>query len=745
MKNKITLLTLLFFFSGPVMAQDTLNGIVLDNLSGTPVPMANIIVTGTTYGTAADVNGRFRLVLRADHHMLRISSLGYASAIVHIDPALRERGELTVRLAPSIIDVDEVMVKGDRARLSDPSSSTHNQNATEDLMDRIPGADFIQRANFAWEPVIRGMNGGQVGLVIDGMKVVGACIDRMDPTSAYVEVENLERLELTKGGFDLNTGSQIGGSINLMTEKPTFDETFFLSSEAGFESASMLRRGRIIGGASHGKTSVRGSFSYRVADDFSPGGSAAISYSGYEKNNYKLDLSRKLNHAHLLTGSYLADNAWNIGYPVLLMDATLAQAKIYSVTHNWTRHEPSSVFKGMETRLYHNTVNHWMDDYQRDVREREVMRGMNMPMYGRTRTSGGISRADFSFERKRLGLTLDLYQTESFGDMWMFSVFENIQDMYLLNLGDILVQHGAVAADYSMPLGSRFISRLNARWDYSRRNVQKDEAKSILKGRWETNDLAQTYSFGNVSASVEYAANPITKFRLSLANVARLPTHVENYGHYVYNYVDGFFYTGNPNLKPERSSQVELGMERWTSWYGITASVYGNYIQNYIVGMSDNGLLDGSDVYRFRVYQNASAAVLTGFEVSGVAEVLTGLSIAGSAAYTRGQNREIDEPMYLIPPFSGMLSLRWDQASYWAEIESRMAMPQNRVARIVAEEDGTDGYVVLNVRGSKVFNDRIAVKVGVENIFDTLYHQHLSFGNLPSEGRNLYTSVSYSL
>ncbi|MBT4053372.1 MAG: TonB-dependent receptor, partial [Bacteroidetes Order II. Incertae sedis bacterium] len=168
-------------------------------------------------------------------------------------------------------------------------------------------------------------------------------------------------------------------------------------------------------------------------------------------------------------------------------------------------------------------------------------------------------------------------------------------------------------------------------------------------------------------------------------------------------------------------------------------------IQNYIVGMSDNGLLDGSDVYRFRVYQNASAAVLTGFEVSGVAEVLTGLSIAGSAAYTRGQNREIDEPMYLIPPFSGMLSLRWDQASYWAEIESRMAMPQNRVARIVAEEDGTDGYVVLNVRGSKVFNDRIAVKVGVENIFDTLYHQHLSFGNLPSEGRNLYTSVSYSL
>jgi len=733
-------------FLVPARAQDTqpLKGVVLDDMSGQPIPLATVIVTGTQYGTAADYDGQFELQLRPDDHMLRISAIGYASRVIHITPDMRDGGAITVRLEPSVVNVDEVVVSGDRARVNDPSASSHNQNATEDLMDRIPGADFIQRANFAWEPVIRGMNGGQVGVVIDGMKVIGACIDRMDPTSAYVEVENLERLELTKGGFDLSMGSQIGGTVNLMTQRPSFDEDPFVSTEVGFESASMLRRGRVVAGMAKGKTSVRGSWSYRVADDFTAGGGASLPGSGYEKNNYKVDVTRMLNHAHQVTGSFLADNAWGVGYPVLLMDATLAKARIGSLTHNWERHMTSSALKEAETRLYYNTVDHWMDDYQRDVFDRPVMRGMYMPMYGKTETAGLISRWGFHFGPSRLNLTFDAYQTDSFGDMWMFSVFENIQDMYLLNLGDIRVRHGAVAADWSTPLTDKLVGRLNVRWDLSTRDVLNEQAVAILQGRWGDEDLARTYSFGNISTSFEYALNPITRLRLSLANVARLPTHVENYGHYVYNYVDGFFYTGNPNLKPERSSQMEIGIERWTSRYGVSASVYGNWIQDYIVGLSDMGLSD-NEIYRFRVYQNASSASLVGFEVSAVADIARGFSVAATSSYTRGQNHEIDEPMALIPPLSAQLSLRYDRPTYWAEIESRMAMPQERIASQIAIEDVTDGYFIVNARGSYQLQENTSLRFGIDNLFDTFYHEHLSFGNLPNEGRNVYLSVSYTL
>ena len=478
-----------------------------------------------------------------------------------------------------------------------------------------------------------------------------------------------------------------------------------------------------------------------MASDFRPGGSSSVYKSGYRKNNYKFDVSQRFGKKHEVAASVLGDNAWDVGYPVLLMDATLAKAKIYSLTHSWLP-SMSGMFQGLETRVYYNTVDHYMDDFKREVLDRPVMRGMNMPMYGYTRTGGAISTLNLGLGHRQLRLTLDTYQTKSFGDMWMFSVFENIPDMYLLNLGDVVVQQGALAADFSTPIGNRVNARFNARVDYSPRDVRHEQAIAILEGRWGTDDLSKDYLLGGASASFEYVANQKTRLRLSLANVGRLPTHVENYGHYIYNYVDGYFYSGDPNLKPERSSQVELGVERWTGRYGFKAAVYTNYVTNYIYGTSDDGLSDTSETLRFRVYSNADAAVLAGGELSAVVSIAEGIELAGTTSYTYGQNLEVGEPMYLIPPLTSLLSLRAERGRWWGELEARMAMPQNRVASIAADELGTDGYLVNNVRGSYSPTNQIEIKFGVENIFDLLYHEHLSFGDLPSLGRNMYTAVA---
>ena len=720
-----------------------LHGMVRDASSGEGVMFASIQIVGHQGGTACDAMGHFELHIPAGDYTLQISAIGYQSQRIDVSLPVDHQQQLSINLQPEIVLHDEVVISAQSSQVNDLAASPHRMNATEDLLDRVPGADFIQRANFAWEPVVRGMSGGQLGLVIDGMKIVGACVDKMDPTSAYVEVENLEKLELSKGGFDLTQASQIGGTVNFITQKPRFDKPFYADAEFGYESAAALRRGRIAGGLSRGKTSIRGSYSYKIANDFNPGGTDAVFNSGYQKNNFKIDVTRLLGNSHEVTASVLADNAWDVGYPVLLMDATLAQAKIYSFTHSWK--PVDSPISSLETRIYHNSVDHWMDDFERDVMERRVMRGMNMPMYGYTRTSGGISTLDASKGARNVRITLDAYQTESFGDMWMFSLFESIPDMYLLNLGDVLVQHGALSVDYSMPLTSKLGARINARFDYSPRDVRKQEAIDILEGRWETEDLSQTYVLGNASATFEYKMNAGTRLRLAMAHVGRLPTHVENYGHYVYNYVDGYFYSGNPNLKPERSSQIDLGVEQWTDRFAIRANVFANYIQNYIVGLNDDGLVGGTATLRFRIYDNADAAVLYGAEVSSVLQLSKKLEIAGTMAYTYGQNLEYDEPMFLIPPLSGLMSIRFNEKNWWSELETRMAMPQNRVARVVAEEDGTDGYFIVNLRGSVNLGKQYELKTGVENLFDSFYHEHLSLGNLPSLGRNVYMALAVSL
>lgn len=723
-------------------AQNLLHGMVTDALTGRAIHAASVTVLYSDIGTATDERGHFTLLLPVGTYELRVSFVGYRSEGIPVSIGSDVQNHLTIPLRPAVIPVDEVVVQRAAPRINDPATATHHLKATEDLLDRVPGTDFVQRANFAWEPVIRGLSGGQVGLVIDGIKVIGACVDKMDPSSSYVEVENLQRLELTKGGFDLTQSSQIGGTINLITQKPRFDQSVYGNAELNYSSAAKQRQGRISGGVSRTNTSIRGSFSYKQADNFSPGGRDPIAGSGFKKNNYKFDLAQRIGQRHEFTVSFLGDNAWDVGYPVLFMDAALAKAKIYSLTHEWT---PALKFVSQwETKIYFNRIDHWMSDFDRNVRERPVMRAMNMPMFGKTRTTGGLSTLELDHGVHRLQITFDAYQTKSFGDMWMFSLFEDIPDMYLLNLGDIQVRHGAIALDLTTLLDTGWTARFGVRVDHSPRDVQRREAIAVLQGRWGIDRLAQAYTFTGASFSLTKTIGTQNLMRFSLANVGRLPTHIENYGHYVYNYVDGYFYTGNPLLKPERSIQVELGFERWTSSLGLRANMFSNYIRHYIVGKNDRDLL-GNTSLRFRTYQNSSAAILYGGEVSAVLDFKTWFEFTTTASYTYGHNLELDEPMYLIPPLSGWSSLRAERDRWWSELEVRMALPQNRVAKILADEDGTDGHFVVNLRGGIQLRPGIELNAGVNNLFDVYYHKHLSYGNLPSLGRDLYLTLSYSI
>ena len=81
----------------------------------------------------------------------------------------------------------------------------------------------------------------------------------------------------------------------------------------------------------------------------------------------------------------------------------------------------------------------------------------------------------------------------------------------------------------------------------------------------------------------------------------------------------------------------------------------------------------------------------------------------------------------------------------WGDLEARMATPQNRVARIFADEDGTDGYFVVHVRGGTTLGPGINLSIGIDNLFDVHYHEHLGFGNLPNPVRNCYLALSNSI
>ncbi len=115
------------------------------------------------------------------------------------------------------------------------------------------------------------------------MKIFSACVDQMDPVSVYIKVENLQKLEVSRGAFDLTKSQGSGGTINFVTHKPDFNKKLHIELEGGYESVSNLRRLRGIINYSDSSYALRSTYSTKYAGDFYAGNNRLISNSGTKR------------------------------------------------------------------------------------------------------------------------------------------------------------------------------------------------------------------------------------------------------------------------------------------------------------------------------------------------------------------------------------------------------------------------------------------------------------------------------
>ncbi|MFZ4583242.1 MAG: TonB-dependent receptor plug domain-containing protein, partial [Paludibacter sp.] len=116
-----------------------------------------------------------------------------------------------------------------------------NQFATLDnITSRLNGLSLIKRGAYALEPQVNGFSGGQLNVTIDGMRMFGACTDKMDPVTSYIEPTNLKNITVKQGTGSCNTGCNIGGAVDMTLLEPAVDtaQAQFASIAFGYESIS---------------------------------------------------------------------------------------------------------------------------------------------------------------------------------------------------------------------------------------------------------------------------------------------------------------------------------------------------------------------------------------------------------------------------------------------------------------------------------------------------------------------------
>src|SRR5512135_3025876 len=108
-----------------------------------------------------------------------------AAAIVLAFPALAHAEE-PYRLADVVVTAP--MMEEPLKVTTDPKQPRQPVPAHDgaDYLKTIPGFTVIRKGGTDGDPVLRGMAGSRINILLDGETILGGCGMRMDPPTAYV-------------------------------------------------------------------------------------------------------------------------------------------------------------------------------------------------------------------------------------------------------------------------------------------------------------------------------------------------------------------------------------------------------------------------------------------------------------------------------------------------------------------------------------------------------------------------------
>ncbi len=614
---------------------------------------------------------------------------------------------------------------------------SNQSSGIEDILSRLPEMSLIRRGTYGMEPAIRSLSGGQINVLVDGMRVHGACTDKMDPATIYIEPINLDQLQLQTGTQGFINGSAIGGTVNLKTATPTCHTPNKISGtiSSGFQTAAKNFYEALQLNYGTGKWSLLGTATWRKSSEYRSGGGEKIAFSQYEKMNYSFSAKYQLNQYKSIRIDYIGDNGWNIGYPALPMDVGYAVARIGSISLQ--QENPEHRFFQWSAKLYANQVRHYMDDTHRP----NVPMHMDMP--GTSLTYGvyteGIAKLN---SKQQLRIIADFSSTRLKASMTMYEPGQ--RPMYMLTWPDNRKDQAGVGVNWEYKADSNWLFQSVARLDFIHTALTSQEAKdhiSILG----VSDAVRQELLKNLSFTASRKINPWLKSSISLAYAERMPTATELYGFYLFNAQDGYDYLGNPGLKPEQSLQGELALIAQGKKARLKVTAFYNHIRHFISGTVNPAFstmtIGANGVKNFAAVPHVE---LAGLETSLFLKPLPQLDIVSTLRYTDGKDNTGD-PLPMIAPLKSISSVRYQFSHFFLQMETEVAAAQKNISTKYGE-DQTDGYALLHIRSGFPFmlaGKKTDLQFGVENVFDKNYHEHLDWGNVERQGRNGYVMLKW--
>ena len=666
---------------------------------------------------------------------------------------------------------------------------------TASLLRGVPGLSIYTAGGVSGLPTIRGMADDRLRIKVDGMDLISACGNHMNPPLSYIDPTNVGSIQVMAGITPVSMGGDsIGGSIVVESSAPQFAEAGEGLLHTGELGVFYRSNGHAQGGnlaATLATETVSLSYSgstaradnYHAAKYFKPAGPAAagrgdldadeVGSTHYQSTNQQLALA--LRHDQHLTE--LKVGMQDIPYqawPNQRMDMTGNDS-----THANLRYQGAFEWGSLDARAYQERTRHYMqfgDDKLYwyganngsipDGEPCEPAPGMNgcaagMPMDTKGDNSGVVLKADVVLnERDRLlvGTEGQRYRMD---DWWDPSgkgmspeVFWNINNGQRDRLG--------LFAEWEANWNTQWQSQLGLRHETVTMNadeVQGYNASFSPADSEAFNTAARKHTDHNLdlTALARFSPEAGRSIEVGFAQKTRSPNLYERYAWSTHGMAmrminmvgDGNGYVGNIDLKPEVANTLSASFD-WRDvagqQWGLQISPYYTYVSDYIdAERCDTGgnactaeNLTRDDGFVYLRYLNESASIY-GIDLSGHFPLATDhhygdFTLHGSMSYTRGKNETTGDNLYNIMPLNATLALSQRKGRWSNTAELELVDGKKKVSE-TRNEMPTSGYGLLHLRSSYEWK-QVRLDVGIENLLDRFYH-HPQGGAYTGQGKTM--------
>ena len=658
---------------------------------------------------------------------------------------------------------------------------------TAQMLDSQPGINVHRAGGVSSLPVIHGMADDRVRVKVDGMDLISACANHMNPPLSYIDPVNVADIKVMAGITPVSAGGDsIAGTIRVDSNGAAFAQAGQGTVTGGqvgvFYRGNNSARGMNLSATlATEQLSVRYTGStakaknYKAANAFKLGAATIgsirnsvvagdeVGSTGYRTENHALAFgARKENH--LLELKLGLQNIPYQSFPNQRMDMTGNDSSQVNL-----RYVGQFDWGELEARAYKEHTKHHMQFLGDKTFWYGI--GLNvagMPMETDGKNSGFLIKGDVILSERDILRVGAEHQAYRLNDWWNpVTGAAMMSPLVFQNINNGQRDRSGVFGEWEAGWSRQWVSQIGLRWESVKMNVGNVQGYNVaMYGAAATafNALPHQQTDDNVdfTALARYTPDEHKTFQFGFAQKTRSPSLYERFAWSNSNtmvmnmnnwYGDGNGYVGNLNLKPEVASTLS-GSASWyeggTNGWEIKAAPYYTHVQNYIdaVTCATVGKVCAARPDGFLNLSLANqTARLYGADVSlripvGNAQTYGNFTATGVLNYVNGKNLTSGDNLYNIMPLNMKLALEQRTGNWTNTLEAKLVDSKTHV-QATRKELVTAGYGLINLYSSYEWQ-QLRFDVGVENLFNKFYAAPLG-GAYVGQGSTMGTAIPYGV